>query len=297
MDDLQMLADALAAPEPSRAVADRSRRRLQRRMRDAAPRRRIGWAASGSSLAGAAAAAAVVLWSGVASPGGTPGEPAPSAARVLLAAATTAARTPEGRGAYWHVATRVAGPGGSGAVVAGTWVGRDGTTWMRGTKTRGRLVRLTQPRPFRLAGLPLTVARLRRLPTRAAALTAWIADAVRHGGGRTSAGRPGPELRRVAVVGSLTALVSQLPAPPRVRAAAFRALAALPGVRSLGAVAGGQGLTIPLPGGRARLVVDPATSRVRGTSFLVTADGAETWLPATRSATVRAGWTDRLPGS
>ena len=74
-------------------------------------------------------------------------------------------------------------------------------------------------------------------------------------------------------------------------------MATLPGVQSIGPVKGGQGLLISLIGGQqARLVVDPATSRVRDTNFFVTSDGGEFWVfPSTASATIIAEWTNRPP--
>ena len=90
-----------------------------------------------------------------------------------------------------------------------------------------------------------------------------------------------------------------VPAPPAVRAAAFEALAVLPGVTSIGAVQGGQELLIPVqppaasqfPGGKVpagasqeRLVIDPATAQVYSyTNF----EGTETFLAAY--------WTNTLP--
>jgi hypothetical protein len=82
-----------------------------------------------------------------------------------------------------------------------------------------------------------------------------------------------------------------VPAPPKVRAAAFRALASLPGVRSLGPVKGGQGLLLPDPDGKNMLVVDPATSQVRGLSSDVI-DGRKV---SGSSAITAAEWTNLLP--
>jgi hypothetical protein len=84
--------------------------------------------------------------------------------------------------------------------------------------------------------------------------------------------------------------VSTLPAPPAVRAAAFRAIATYPGVRVLGAVPGGQGLLLP---GEVRLVVDPATGRVNGTSRYVA--GGQYTVAAPDTAKIVAEWTDVLP--
>lgn len=89
-------------------------------------------------------------------------------------------------------------------------------------------------------------------------------------------------------------LISQSPAPPRIRAAAFRAIASYPNVKSLGAVNGGQGLAISFSEGEpARLVVDPASSTIRETTYFVALDGAEYTVPG--GAMISTGWTDRLP--
>lgn len=73
-------------------------------------------------------------------------------------------------------------------------------------------------------------------------------------------------------------------------------MASLPGVTSLGPVQGGQGLQFTLPGARqARLVVDPATSQVRDTNFLVTSQDAEIWTQGPATATVTTEWTNSPP--
>lgn len=299
MDDLQMLTTLLAKPGPSEDVVDRSRRRLRDRTRGPVRRRRVGLPVAGLGLAAVTAAAVAVTASVTTTSTATPDDPPaaarPSARQVLLVAATTAENRPAGTGAYWHVTTVSTGGNGERQRQE-SWTRRDGRTWVRLEKTQGQVVRVSQRSPFRMAGVGLSVERLQRLPTDPAALKAWITDTVEHGDARTSAGRPPAGERDERILVSLTSLVSQLPVPPKVRAAAFRAIAGLPDVRSLGAVEGGQGLLISLGGRQARLVVDPATSQVRNTNFFVTADGAETWLPSHRSATVTTEWTDRLPG-
>jgi hypothetical protein len=102
------------------------------------------------------------------------------------------------------------------------------------------------------------------------------------------------------VFDGLISLVSQLPAPPKVRAAAFQAIASYPNVESLGAVKGGQGLLISFGEGTpARLVVDPATSQIREANFFVTADGGELSAGGSSadpgSFTLVAEWTNELP--
>jgi hypothetical protein len=144
----------------------------------------------------------------------------------------------------------------------------------------------------------VSFTQLQKLPTKPDALQAWITDALKHSDVRTSAGRPDATMQKRLVFDGLVSLVSQLPAPPKVRAAAFRAIASYPNVKSLGAAKGGQGLLISLPeDGQARLVVDPATSQVRNTNFFVTADGAEVLVSrgALRSVTIVTEWTDLPP--
>ncbi|GII80074.1 hypothetical protein Sru01_50560 [Sphaerisporangium rufum] len=290
MDDLNTLATLLAAPEPSPEAAERSLRRLQRRMRRPARPRHMAWPAAGLGLA-AAATAAVLLLPGAVEPTATPNGPPAAAVRltggqILLAAATTAARASEGSGAYWYVRTR-----SDGGDAFESWTARDGRTRVRGEKTAGRTVELGPRTSFRLGGLPVDFDRLEKLPAEPDALTAWIADGVARGDITTSAGRLDAAGQERAVLTGLVSLVSQLPASPEVRAAAFRALAGHPGVESAGAAGGGEALRIPAGDGEpVRLVVDPATSRVRGTTFYVTADGAE--VTAERPVTIEARWTD-----
>jgi hypothetical protein len=97
----------------------------------------------------------------------------------------------------------------------------------------------------------------------------------------------------------LISLVSQLPAPPKVRAAAFQAIASYPNVKSLGAVKGGQGLLISFGEGTpASLVVDPATSQTRETNFFVSADGARyssAGSGADLGFALVAEWTNLVP--
>jgi hypothetical protein len=153
-----------------------------------------------------------------------------------------------------------------------------------------------RPSPFRLGGPDVSFEQLQNLPTKPDALKAWIADALKHSDVRTSAGRPDATMQKQFVFNGLISLVSQLPAPPKVRAAAFRAIASYPNVKSIGKVkGGGQGLLISLLGTQARLVVDPATSRVRDTNFFVTADGAVVSIPGTGGGTIVAEWTNLLP--
>jgi hypothetical protein len=264
-----------------------------------------------SALTAAAAAAAVVVV-GTSDVGGSEGGSVPPAAgsvpsavtevsgqQILLAAATTAARTPEGSGTYWHVKVVSASSKTSKPSQWETWTQRDGEAWFRGEKTNGDLVKMPSSTPFRLGGVEVSLKQLQELPTTPDALKAWIANAVKNGGVKTSAGPLNANQQEQFVFEGLISLVSQLPAPPSVRAAAFQAIAAYPNVTSLGAVKGGQGLLISFGEGKsARLVVDPATSQIRESNFFVPADGGEIWAAddsAGLGFTLVAEWTNLAP--
>ncbi|WP_414942761.1 CU044_5270 family protein [Amycolatopsis sp. cmx-11-51] len=297
MNDLDVLRTALVCDEPTQEVIDRSRHRLQNHLRGVStPRKRIGWLVAGSGVTAAAAAAAVLVLLPAAGAGSPPsaGSPAPAAAKtvtgqeILLAAATVAEHTPEGAGTYWHV--HVTTP----AITYEYWVKADGKKWFRGTKSGNQVIpmELTQAKPFSLVGVDLTLEQLRGLPTSPDALTAWITEALTHSTARTSAGPFTAADREEAAFLSLISLASTLPAPPAVRAAAFRALASYPGVRSLGDLPGGQGLL--LPDGR-RFVVDPATGRVNGTSVFVNMEGGLNEVAGPPGAKITAEWINDLP--
>jgi hypothetical protein len=287
--------------------------------------RRAGVLAAGIGLIAAAVAVAVVLASGTTTvPSGPPaatrhGPAARTARQVLLAAALTAAAAPEGSGKYWYVKDTQSLQGRVYSVE--TWTPLHGRTWVRGNKMPGapvgklipdvagtagqfsladsdvllRELEGLPPRIYRIRGMhfkyyrippgPLTLAKL-SAAARPAALLAWITDFDRKSARENGASAAG----RVGVFESLTYLVATLPAPPQVRAAAFRAMAAMPGVTSLGPVHGGQGLRFPLgPQLSATVVVDPATSRVRDTLTVVGVGGEVS------SDSVSAKWTNRLP--
>ncbi|MGV9777200.1 CU044_5270 family protein [Streptosporangium sp. NPDC003464] len=309
MDDLHEVGALLAKPEPSRDVIDRRRHQLRNAMRGAPVRRRgIGRLAGGLALTAAVAAAAVVMIaSGVTAPTASPSGPPAAAQRlsarqVLLVAATTAERTPEGSGKYWHVT--VVHKDDDGRVSERRrqeyWFQRDGQTWLRGPELKGggKIQHFTGAQPFRLGPLEMSFEELRRLPADPdalrAALRTGIADGVQRGDIRTSAGRLSAEEQDDSVFEALTSLISQAPVSPEVRAAAFRAIASLPDVQSLGAVQGGHGLQVSLSSGQVRLVVDPETSWVRDTNFYVPQSGGQLFITE-GTASIVAEWTDHLP--
>ncbi|WP_067490725.1 CU044_5270 family protein [Actinomadura hibisca] len=301
MDEIQQLGALLAKPEPDGDVTDARRHQLQRAMRGQAPaqRRRRGLLAGGLGLAGTAAVAAtaIVLASGGTAPTVTPNSPPvaqpQSARQVLLAAAGTAERATEGTGRYWYVRTVTTEREG-GRTVGESWTRRDGTAWVRNVKSEGKVFRLPVKRSVSLVHEGTGFEEIRTLPTEPGRLTERIRALIKGSDLRTSAGRPDAAARDQFLRTSLVALVSQLPATPKVRGAALRALAALPQVTALGPVRGGEGLLIVLAEGQqARLVVDPGTGRVRDSNFMVAHDGGEYWTEGT--FTVYAEWTDHLP--
>ncbi|WP_410587394.1 CU044_5270 family protein [Amycolatopsis sp. lyj-23] len=288
MNDLQTVRAALSPVEVPPDVVDRSRHRLQNHVL-APRRRRVRPLALGAGLAAAGAAAAVVVATlpGTPAPAPQPQAVAPvvTGTQVLLAAATVAEHAPAGTGEYWHVKTA------TDHLVYENWYTADGRMWFRGEKS-GNHVKPLGDSPLRLAGTTVTFEQLRTLPTDPAALRNWLVDAIAHSGARTSAGPYTAEDREQELLLSTVSLVSTLPAPPPVRAAAFRSIAAYPGVRDLGPLPGGRGFLLP---GDYRLVVDPATARISHTSMFVTADGGIHKVAGPRGAEVSAEWTDSLP--
>jgi hypothetical protein len=307
MDELDMLRDVLTKPEPSSAAVSRGRHELQqlisgkRRVRA----RRPGWRIAGLGLTAAAAAGAVAA-AVVMSPGtrtGAPpqprrtaalpqrpapsGQPAQSVQQVLLTAAASAQRAPAGAGTYWYVRTWAAFNDDHTLMLLETWTTRDGQWWIRDSKSHGQPVKMAPNvlGPFMLGGQELTFSQLQNLPADPAALTRWIVTNAEQHGSKSGGPLTDKAQERADIFASLTSLLCTLPDPPQVRATAFRALAALPGVTSLGAVHAGQ---------RATLIVNPATGQIIGTNYIVTNEGDE-MLQTVPNATVTGQWTNTLP--
>ncbi|WP_066941412.1 CU044_5270 family protein [Microtetraspora fusca] len=281
MDDLNALATLLAKPEPSTEAISRSRGRLQDRMRGRA-RRRNGWLMPALSLAAAAAAAVAVLATGVTAPAGAPA----SGKEILLMAAASAERTPQGSGTYWHVKRWWPNLGED----MESWTTRDGRRWTTGESDRTPGVVVSDSTSFMLKGAKVDFEDLESLPTDPETLKARIAELQGRDSDMAASEQRGDPTR------TLVALISELPAPPEVRSAAFRALAAMPGVESAGAVAGGQELLFPDPDGgpEIKLVVDPETAQVTRTNYLQTNDGGVIWS-GRDFISVTADWTDQPP--
>ncbi|MEV0381545.1 CU044_5270 family protein [Nonomuraea sp. NPDC050643] len=295
MDDLREIRTLLAKPDPSPEAVTRRRRQLRSSMHRPAPRRRARWFLV--PVVAAATAAAVAIVPGRL--GGSPPPPPPSASasapsnarEVLLVAATSAERAPEGSGTYWHITVTQ-----EGRPPQEYWYRRDGQFWLKGAglKGEGRLLRFTRkPELFAVGALRMTFDELRALPDEADALYTRLRSAIAERGLRTSAGPATDAQQDGFAVETLLSLISQAPVSPQVRAAAYRALATRPGVVDLGETEGGRRLEIPLAVGKGVVVVDPETARVRNTPV---------WAPLTggiafseKGVTIDAEWTERLP--
>lgn len=303
MNELEMVSEMLRKSDPSQDVVRDGRRRLLDAQ--ARPRRSgFGWLAGGLSLGAVAAAAAVavVVTTGTtpaAVPGGSPGtaSAAPlrlSSAQILLAAASTALNRSDS-GTYWHVKADHSVRAGKNALPtksSESWVRRDGQAWVPSDEG-GTVYQATGPKTFSLADNQVSFAQIERLPDDPEALQAWIADKVDHGDGDVD-----PAAREWFVANSLVSLLGDVPAGPEVRAAAFRALATMPIVKSIGTMEdglgrAGDGLEISDQGVDLKVIIDPETSLVLGSSYRSGKDGK---IFKEGTTTVRVSeWTDTLP--
>jgi hypothetical protein len=132
----------------------------------------------------------------------------------------------------------------------------------------------------------VTYRQLQALPASPAALKAWLLAYQRSFARQTGLPEPEP----AALLQSLAELVATDPAPPQVRAAAFRAMASLPNITSLGPDHGGQALGISLGGKQhATLLVERATSEAHESLTLSTGQ------PVVKSVFITAQWVNRRP--
>ncbi|WP_026413027.1 CU044_5270 family protein [Actinomadura oligospora] len=317
-DDLRVLADTLAKPEPDMEAVDRRRHQLQNAMRGgsgpARARRRVHWALGGTGLTAGVAAAAVTVALATGSLGSSGGRPNPSAhgggasqaatpmsaRQVFLAAADSASQAPERVGKYWHLT--MISRDAKGAVLRNDsydqWFRHDGRHYTSGLKTDWKpWFGVKQEPGFRIGGPVLTFGQLRALPSDPKALVARLARYVGDAHIRTSAGELDARGRRVEVLNDLFVLSTQSPVTQKVRAAAFRALADAPEVKSRGRTAGGVRLNMPLlfdPKGM-DVVLDPATGRLRGSGTYVDWQGVEVFMAPGQTVSIIAEWTDTLP--
>ncbi|WP_283136917.1 CU044_5270 family protein [Rhizohabitans arisaemae] len=323
MDELDAIKDLYGEPpaDPGARARVRERLRAQPRQRLRRPWR-LRWTLAVATLAAGAALVAVAI------PGELTG-PAVDGRSILLAAASTAEAQTTPAGTYWRVRKlsrdTLPEPVGRGpnryrlteATVTELWAAEDGRVWSGslelgvrprpgadeeawrrdGSPTvwrsrgralavspgKGRIARVGDGVAFSMAGREMTFDAIRRLPTEPGALHAWVTEAVRDTPLGASDG---------VVADALCGLLWSKPSPPKVRAAAYRALAELPGVRYLGESADelgrtGAAFSFTVRAERRTLIIDTASSRV-----LSAASGGDRV-----ELVVEAGWTNDVPAA
>lgn len=332
MDEFQMIATMLDEP-PTPETEDAIRHRLLNGMREPerptrrAWRRPALWSGFGLTATAAAVTGAVVLSSGAGprapDPGHDPAAAQPMSAKTVLLTAAEHAETAPTKGRYWHVlriqSSSYHDARGDfwilGRQLIGQWSRPDGTSW-HGYRGLGAVPATEKDAPaFKRAGSPdpnpispmldrdtgtgtfpvcdgqMTFKQVQALPTDPGKLRVALRRVVP--ANHPTRGRTADEVVRTCVSDAL----SSIPAPPKVRAAAFRLLADMPGVTSLGAVTDergrkGVGLRLQNPGGGAdTVIIDPATSFVLSTSL--TAPNIPGKLD--KELYLKAGWTNSDP--
>ena len=287
MDELKMLGTTLAGPDPSPDIVDRSRHRLQNVMRGgpAKARRKKRWIVAGAGLMAAAATAAAIAVVDDNPSTPNPKEPVLSGQQVMLAAATAAESKPASSGTYWH--KKLVLSMGKSTTTTETWIRRDGATWLSAAPG---MVSRVKPRPL-VESTKLDYAHIQRLPTDPDRLKAALL--------KSSTLPYAREQKQLNTINLLQMVLAEAPAPPKVRAAAYRALAALPNIANLGRTAGGYRLKISYMNstgkrvdGTDTIVVDPKTTQLRVEGWAGFGDGGLPVGPSQRTS----GWTDRLPG-
>jgi hypothetical protein len=286
---------------------------------ESAPKRRRGgrlaWLIGGTAVtASLAAAVAFAVVPGSTPAGQLPGQVSGNqsydqltAQQILLAAATVAQNKPATTGKYWYNKTQYLMD--SKLQTTDGWITRDGDGYGYLSEYGGAV--LLEPHSALTVGNAFTLADIEQLPTDPAALIAWIKDSIDHpatppkyplGSGdhepSVAVGGKTPEAEKPGLTANtLINLLYRVPAPPAVRAAAFRALASLPNVTKLGEQDGGQALRItytkpdpakypdhkvPAGAGQTTVVIDPATATLisetdyTGTQKILTAEWTNT---------------------
>ncbi|MEV0236382.1 CU044_5270 family protein [Nonomuraea sp. NPDC050786] len=296
MDDLEMLHAARPQPDaPSHAAYTAARAALLERAAGGpspTARRRVLWRRARwvliPAVAAAVAAALVIV------PNGSGGSRSPSMSSrdVLLVAADTAERTPEGAGTYWHITITK-----QGSPTQEYWYRRDGHFWIKGEgmKGDGKLFEWPlKPQPFAVGPLRMSFEELRSLPADKDALYTRLWSAVPGSGVRIDAGPMTAAEQDGLAMYALLSLISEAPVSPQVRAAAYRAVASRPGVVDLGETSGGRHLQVPVAFGKGTMVVDQDTGRIRETSVWAPLGGGIAFTED-GMVTIDAEWTDRLP--
>jgi hypothetical protein len=244
------------------------------------------WRVTAAGAAAAAAVTAAAVTAAVVVPAGHPAAAPPTGSQILLAAATSVAH--QQPGTYWHFLidwTTANIPGGNGSDAVDQWIARDGNFWTSPPCKAGLSGKVVMNKGGGQA-LAFGLGKPRK-PT-----PSWTYDLVQHW--PASAASLKARIATYAtdkseVLSALIALELIVPAPPGVRAAAYRAIATFPGVQNRGAVKGGHAVFIPArDGGPLLLVIDPATGLIHSQNW-PEGPGQMSWT------VLIARWTNHLP--
>lgn len=142
----------------------------------------------------------------------------------------------------------------------------------------------------------LSLEQVRLLPDEQGALRAWVTSRIQAEMGAAAGSAASDQL----LFGFLSRMLLDTPAPPQVRAAAFRILADVPGVHSLGAVTdesgrSGQGVEFRSDSTTVRLIVDPSAHRLLGTKTSSMPKGPNAPVKESSTLVLMAQWSDAAP--
>lgn len=193
------------------------------------------------------------------------------------------------------------GPDGVGE----SWTTRDGRSWHKSLSPKEELLKVRGKASFLVCDKEVPFQRIQSLPAEPDALRAALREMMLH----NDDGPVAPEYQDRFLVSCLIGLLGDQPAPPKVRAAAFRSLAGLPGAERLGSLKDstgreGTGLVITSGDSRDKLIIDLETSLVletENTQTMVQARGEQKTLQPEGQKAVqtrtyyKVGWTDVAP--
>jgi hypothetical protein len=161
---------------------------------------------------------------------------------------------------------------------------------------RGELRKDTEPPRYLEDIGQFSLAQVRQLPADRQALREWVTSRIKREMGYAPGSADGDQL----LFGFLSRLLLDTPAPPAVRASAFRILADLPGARGLGEVRdesgrSGQGIEFTGGGGVRRLIIDDDTHLLLAVKTSASPDGAKVPIKENSTLVLAAEWSDAAP--
>ncbi|WP_067451373.1 CU044_5270 family protein [Actinomadura macra] len=166
------------------------------------------------------------------------------------------------------------------------------------TPQPGRVTKTAGSNTFNVCDKEMSYKQVRALPAEPAALKNAVVKAMRN----NDDGRVPADAQNGFVQQCLVGLLADIPAHPKVRGAAYRALATMPGVKVTGPTAderGRKGIGLVLQDGAGRpvtrLVIDPKTSLVLTESVAQTGELAKLKSKSGVTVYLQVGWTDDGP--